>query len=80
MTGVDTVQDLVDELQCLIDEGKGDMPLRMAHQPSWPLAEQVTNIGEANSNDGTPTIWLACNATYRGENPYAPRGAWDERW
>lgn len=77
---IGTVEELRDLLDEMVDAGLGELPVRMAHQPNWPLAETVTAVTMCESNDGTDTVWLACNPVPRHENPYAPRDAWEGAW
>lgn len=81
-----TVQELIDQLECQDPE----LEVRIAFQPSYPLAAHVANIisseeiggGEEPELEDTieakPIVWLAATESVGyNENPYAPRGAWN---
>ncbi len=83
-----TVADLIDALS----DADPDAEIRIAYQPSWPIAASVSSVtsdAEARADDpddepragGRPepgVIWLACGALPYDESPYAPRGAWSD--
>ncbi len=81
-----TVNDLLERLQELEEEGYGDAKLRIAYQPNWPLASFVENVRTVDDADryddeqDMQTVWIAASNTVWGENPYAPREAWEEEW
>lgn len=75
-----TVEELRDLLDEMVECGLGELPIRMAHQQNWPLAEVIATATRCESSDGADTIWLACNPAPRHENPYAPREAWEGEW
>ena len=78
---IGTVEELRDLLDEMVDAGLGELPVRMAHQSNWPLAECITAATRCESNDGADTIWLACDPVPSyAENPYAPRDAWEGEW
>lgn len=57
-----------------------DPEVRIAYQPSYPLAAQLSNV-ELVGNDETNenVLWLAASSTVPySESPYAPRAAWGE--
>lgn len=76
-----TLDDLIERLEELREEHGGDLPVRIASQPSWPLAFTVENVRFIeSSNDHHPSaVWFAASQgpPYL-ENPYAPKAAWDE--
>jgi hypothetical protein len=39
-----TVQELYDKLGEIIEEGKGDYPARIWHQPTWPFVLSIDKI------------------------------------
>ena len=47
-----TLRDLIDTLQALADDGYEDAPVRLAFQPSWPLAFEVGNITVLDEDAG----------------------------
>jgi len=63
-----TVMEIKERMQEYVDEGYGELEVKIAQQPSWPLAgksESACRIGD--------TVWIASGEA--GE--YAPRAAWD---
>ena len=72
-----TINELIEELRYLADMyDMGEMDVRVAHQPQWPLAETISAITVAEK-DGERKCWLATYPVGRYENPYAPRTAWE---
>jgi hypothetical protein len=77
----------VGDLKEALEEFDDALPVRIAYQPSWPLAGSIQNVREVDRADepggptrpGDVTLWIAVDqvSTYT-ENPYAPRDAWDE--
>lgn len=49
-----TVNDLIDRLECLRDEGFGDSEVRVAYQPSYPMSVAIT--GDTAESNGTVFI------------------------
>lgn len=84
MAWYETVNDLYEALRELVDEGHGDTPIRIAYQPSWPLAAEVENIrlfSDKDDDEPIEKVWIAASATVsRDENPYAPKDVWEEEW
>ena len=78
MWNIETLNDLIEVLQDLADQetadGKaiGDLPVCIAHQQNWPLAEAVGAVTVADR--GGDKVWLAATPTY--ELDYAPSAAW----
>lgn len=76
-----TLSEMIDHLTMLRDElGDRDPEVRIAYQPSWPLRANVANIApiEMDDEDEDPTfVWIAASEAPYGENPYAPRKAWE---
>ena len=57
-----------------------DIEVRVAVQPSWPLAHELEAITLENGSErGNGRIfWLAASSGHPwNENPYAPRDAWE---
>lgn len=91
MSTVRTVGDLIRALQ----DQDASAPLRVAHQPNWPLRETVggvTTIGQTGyEEEPDPTdphaereasvVWLVLNGHPSGdESPYAPRQVFENVW
>ena len=72
-----TVDDLLGVLTEVSDAGYGDCKVRIAYQPSWPLRARVENVTAIEDEEGGMVIWLAANESVYGEDPYAPREAWE---
>lgn len=81
-----TVEQLLEELQHLVDTGYGDTQVRVATQPAWPLAFEVSGVGllgnadaaeETDDPDPEPdpddaVAWLVAGDHPSGASPYAP--------
>jgi hypothetical protein len=66
--------------------GSGEVELRIAYQPRWPLAARVAavnaDMGPAFDPDfpgvaDARAVWIATGPVSEDENPYAPEWAWD---
>lgn len=81
-----TVQELIQELE---NHDPQDV-VRIAFQPSYPLAANVANVissaeimegvepEEGDTIEAKPIVWLAATESVsHDENPYAPREAWN---
>lgn len=77
---IETLNDLIEQLQELAEQEDkdgmsiGELPVAIAHQQSWPLAEAISAVTVAES-DGETRVWLA--ASPRHDLDYAPRTAWE---
>jgi hypothetical protein len=82
-----TLNELIEELQDAADRGHGDIEVRIAYQPNYPLAARIACITtpddltddeeeEEEDTDGSQVLWLATREVPSSENPYAPRAAW----
>lgn len=73
------LREFIEELEYLEEEYGGDINIRVAIQPRWPLAERISNVSvqEHNEDYKAPVLWLATNPVPSFENPYAPHGAWE---
>lgn len=77
-----TLSALVAQLTDLFEQ-HGDIRVRLAVQPNWPLVHGIANIavgeeGSAAKREGK-TLWIAASSGHPyDENPYAPKAAWDE--
>ena len=71
-----TIKELIRELQ-YIEEDFGDLEVRVAYQPSWPLAGKIENVWMPEEDeDGNQKVWLAVDSVGHAESPYAPKDAW----
>ena len=76
---VDTLNDLIEVLKEMAEmeteDGKevGELPVCIAHQKNWPLAEGIEEVTVADY-DGMK-VWLA--AAPKWELTYAPSTAWN---
>ena len=77
----------VGELLAALEEFDEDAPVRVAQQPSYPLAAVVNCVTELGPDDeeeqparprpGERVVWIATSeVTSYHEHPYAPREAW----
>lgn len=80
MYGYETLNELIEALTELAEmEDKdgnniGELPVCIAHQINWPLAEAVASVTVCK-RDGESKVWIA--ATPRHNLDYAPRNAWE---
>lgn len=76
---IETLDDLIEKLQELAEQEDkdgnniGQLPVCIAHQQNWPLAERVAAVTVAD-RDGMK-VWLAASPSY--DLDYAPRSAWE---
>jgi hypothetical protein len=98
---IETLDDLIESLTAIRDEqGTGDIRVRIAIQPTWPLNFSIGNVtmlsgdpdddicegSESCSDDEyddvekeKSVVWIATSDGHPwGENPYAPRQAWED--
>lgn len=74
----ETLNDLIEYLQELAEQemadgmSVGELPVAIAHQQNWPLAETIGAVTVAD-RDGMK-VWLA--ATPTNSLDYAPHSAW----
>jgi len=74
-----TLGELLERLQQLHEAGAElDCAIRVAFQPSYPLAATVdVAVHVEDSGEHPEAVWIAVGESVPyGENPYAPRGAW----
>lgn len=77
--GIETLNDLIEQLQELAEQEDrdgnpiGELPVAIAHQQNWPLAEMIGAVTVAD-RDGMK-VWIAASPTSRMD--YAPRNAWE---
>lgn len=71
-----TVRELIEILQ----EHDGDAPVRIATQPSWPLAHLIGNVVSAGPEDDEydeeSIVWIS-TGEHPQDSPHAPSGAFD---
>lgn len=75
----ETIRTLIQTLEAAAADLGGDTPVRIAFQPSWPLAAEVAALTPVETEDGETTVlWIAAtsSAPY-DESPYAPSAAWE---
>ena len=76
---IETLNDLIEALTELAgQEDKdgnaiGELPVAIAHQQQWPLAERIAAVTVAD-RDGMK-VWLAASPSR--DLDYAPRDAWE---
>ena len=63
-----TVHELKGILEDYETDGKGDLEVRIAEQPTWPLASDVSAVSRIGD-----TVWIADSRSA----DYAPKAAWD---
>lgn len=74
----ETLNDLIEYLQELAEQELvdgtcvGELPVAIAHQQNWPLAEAIGAVTVAD-RDGMK-VWLAATPTHSLD--YAPHSAW----
>ena len=79
-SNIKTLNDLIEMLQELaeqedVDGGLvGELPVHIAHQQNWPLAERIAAVTVCSKNDER-AVWLAASPSY--DLDYAPRNAWE---
>jgi hypothetical protein len=69
-----TLDELIAELEEIRDAKDGDLDVRVAQQPNWPLrnALQCVKVHEGK-------LWLVASGTAPyDENPYCSKRLWDE--
>lgn len=75
-----TLNELVEFLsemaEAVLDDGTevGDLPVAIAHQKSWPLAEALEAVTVC-TYEGEKKVWLAASPSYGYD--YAPNAAWN---
>ncbi len=75
----ETLNDLIEYLQELAEQEDkdgnliGELPVAIAHQQNWPLAERISAVTVAE-RDGNK-VWIAASPAYNLD--YAPRSAWE---
>lgn len=76
---IETLNDLIDVLTELAEQEDkdgntvGELPVCIAHQQNWPLAEAISAVTVAE-RDGSK-VWIAASPAYNLD--YAPRSAWE---
>ena len=74
----ETLNDLIEELTALAEDGYGELPLLVAEQEHYPLTNTVSAITVKEDGEDRG-VWLAVNqiSSYSEQGPYAPRWAWN---
>lgn len=86
------VSELIDVLADLQVDGFGDAEVRIATQPSWPLAFSVDRVAAGSAEEASDpnddfgpdadadvsVVWIA-TGEHPADAPYAPRSAWEGR-
>jgi hypothetical protein len=68
------VQDLIFELSQLEPTAE----VRVAYQPSYPLAAEIAAVTDLVESSEEGFVWIATSSGVGySESPYAPRDAWD---
>jgi hypothetical protein len=82
------VQMTVEELIALLEDCDPDAEVRLAHQPSWPLAFELRGVavpddagyeGDEADAPAPGVVWLVEGGHPDG-SPYAPGYLWDIAW
>jgi hypothetical protein len=56
----------------------GDVDVRVAYQPSYPLRGSVEAIGlDVELGGDERVVWIAVGSAPYAESPYAPADAWE---
>ena len=75
----ETLNDLIEYLQELAEQEDkdgnliGELPVVIAHQQNWPLAERISAVTVAEY--GGNKVWIAASPS--SQLDYAPRDAWE---
>jgi hypothetical protein len=82
-----TVNEMIDRLQEVAENGSGDCELRLAFQPSWPLQFTVGGIAEPEEPkdpssdeepvDATQIVYIVEGSHPSDNSPYAPAWAFE---
>jgi hypothetical protein len=79
-----TVNEMIERLQEVAENGSGDRELRLAFQPSWPLQFTIGGIAEPEEPspneepaDAAPVVYIAEGGHPSDDSPYAPAWAFD---
>jgi hypothetical protein len=74
----------VGELLELLADLDPELPVLIAHQPAWPLAEVVAGLVHSGDSDLdtfdseiAECVWLVAGGPQHSRNPYAPRWVFD---
>lgn len=70
-----TVNELIERLQDIAAAGLGEVEVRLAFQPNWPLQFRIGGIAlpedAADETPETPVVYLVEGSSIH-ESPYAP--------
>jgi hypothetical protein len=75
------LSELIEQLEHQL-KFEGDLEVRIAYQPSYPLAAYVESVTLVEADEDEPDtesiVWLAASeGVYREDSPYAPKAAWE---
>lgn len=76
----ETLNDLIEILQEMAEQQDvngnliGELPVHIAHQQNWPLAERIAAVTVCEKNEER-AVWIAASPSYNLD--YAPRNAWE---
>lgn len=77
------ITQLIERLES-IAEAYPDAEIRVAHQPSYPLAAELAGVTDPDDMDRDPTdpddeliVWLVAGDHPITGSPYAPRDLWE---
>lgn len=71
-----TVRDLFEKLESMMDREMGDVEIKLALQPTYPMIGSIRNVCVEHGDDDEPeAVWFACsdNTDYG-----VPCGVWDD--
>ena len=81
---MNTVNEMIERLQEVAENGSSDCELRLTFQPSWPLQFTIGGIAEPEepSSDeepayGAPVVYITEGGHPSDDSPYAPAWAFD---
>jgi hypothetical protein len=75
-----TVNEMIERLQEVAEEGMGEFELRLAFQPGWPLQFEVGGLAtpeETRDEDGRPEVVYLVEGAHPEDTPYAPQWAFE---
>ena len=72
-----TLRELIEQLETMAEDFGDDTRVMAAHQPSWPLAEEIgepvfRTDGHEEEDDSEDIVWLPLVGHPSDRSPYAP--------
>lgn len=78
-----TVNELIEQLQEIAEDGYGETDVRLAFQPNWPLQFEVGRVtapdeageghpDEESAEEPVPVVYIAEGGHPHSGSPYAP--------